>query len=433
MTQKVKNTQINNVMPNDMPVHNWYRFVLSYPPHLVRDYLTKFGASADTTVLDPFCGTGTTPVECKKLGLRSYGLEANAMAHFASTTKTSWDIDPHGFIQACTQIADEAAETTVASGVSLYNDTPLFATFKGDAKLLDLTAEQWQVLSRDFISPIPLHRTLVVLNAIRQHLGCEYRNHQELALARSLVSGIGNVAFGPEIGATPPKSDVEVIPLWLHECRNIATDLRSMQQHPPYPTSTIVRGDARSAPLEPQSVDIVITSPPYPNEKDYTRTTRLESVVLGFINNRAELRTLKQSLLRSNTRNVYAADTDQQWIVGVESVRALARQIEERRIELGKTSGFERLYHRVVELYFGGMAKHFAELQKVLRPGAKLAYVVGDQMSFFRIPIRTGTILADIAERLGYKVESIDLFRTRLATVTKEWIREEVVVLSWNP
>ncbi len=110
----------------------------------------------------------------------------------------------------------------------------------------------------------------------------------------------------------------------------------------------------------------------------------------------------------------------------------ISRSIEERRIELGKTSGFERLYHRVVELYFGGMARHLSELRTILRPGARLAYVVGDQMSYFRIPIRTGEILADIAERIGYKVESIDLFRTRLSTATKQWIKEEVVVLSWS-
>ena len=62
--------------------------------------------------------------------------------------------------------------------------------------------------------------------------------------------------------------------------------------------------------LKPGSVDFVITSPPYPNEKDYTRTTRLESVVLGLIKNRRELRMLKQNLVRSNTRGVYKADTD---------------------------------------------------------------------------------------------------------------------------
>jgi hypothetical protein len=98
---------------------------------------------------------------------------------------------------------------------------------------------------------------------------------------------------------------------------------------------------------------------------------------------------------------------------------------------LGKTSGFERLYARVTKLYFGGMARHLADLRKVLRPGAQLAYVVGDQASYLRVMIRTGQLLADIAASLGYEVVSLDLFRTRLATATREQLREEVVVLRW--
>ena len=116
----------------------------------------------------------------------------------------------------------------------------------------------------------------------------------------------------------------------------------------------------------------------------------------------------------------------------IESIQRIAREIEARRIELGKTSGFERMYARVTKLYFGGMARHLAELRPLLRPGSQLAYVVGDQASYLRVMIRTGQILAEIAERLGYEVVGIDLFRTRLATATKEQLREETVVLRWN-
>ena len=70
-------------------------------------------------------------------------------------------------------------------------------------------------------------------------------------------------------------------------------------------------------------------------------------------------------------------------------------------------------------------------MRDALRPGAHLAYVVGDQASYLRVMIRTGQILADIAQSLGYELVSIDLFRTRLSTVTKEQLREEVVVLRW--
>jgi hypothetical protein len=112
-------------------------------------------------------------------------------------------------------------------------------------------------------------------------------------------------------------------------------------------------------------------------------------------------------------------------------IQHLADVIESRRRELGKTSGFERLYARVTRLYFGGMARHLAQLRTVLRPGAQLACVVGDQASYFRVMIQTGALLADSAQQLGYDLVGIDLFRTRIATATRTHLREEIVVLRW--
>ena len=65
------------------------------------------------------------------------------------------------------------------------------------------------------------------------------------------------------------------------------------------------------------------------------------------------------------------------------------------------------------------------------RRGTDLAYVVGEQASYLRVMIRTGQILAEIAQSLGYELVGIDLFRIRLATATREQLREEVVALRW--
>jgi hypothetical protein len=135
--------------------------------------------------------------------------------------------------------------------------------------------------------------------------------------------------------------------------------------------------------------------------------------------------------VRSNTRNVYKNDSDDEWVANHAEIQRIAGEIEARRIALGKTSGFERLYAKVTKLYFGGMLQHLANLRQVLRPGAYLAYIVGDQASYFRVMIRTGQILANIAESLGFQVVNIELFRARQATATKEQLREEVVVLYW--
>ena len=64
-----KTREDNKLRVEDRAAHDWYRFVLSYPAHIIRTYVERFGLDAKHNVLDPFCGTGTTIVECKKLGI----------------------------------------------------------------------------------------------------------------------------------------------------------------------------------------------------------------------------------------------------------------------------------------------------------------------------------------------------------------------------
>ena len=420
-------TRQNSIAPQDRPIHDWYRFVLSFPPHLVRDYIYDFGLTSGATVLDPFCGTGTTVVEAKMQRLRGIGIEANPFPHFASCVKSDWGVDPSSLLHRANEIAQYTQLILSDQGVD-----DRFPSQDEQLSLRKLPLDAARVLIKNSISPLPLHKTLILLEQIKRHQNDAGHKHFVLALGHSLVNSIGNLRFGPEVGVGRVKQDVPVIAAWLNQVRKMARDLEEIQGAV-YPETVIHLADARSLDciLAPGSVDAVITSPPYPNEKDYTRTTRLESVILGFYKDKAQLRRYKKTLIRSNTRGIYAADDDDQWVVGHAEVQRIAEKIEQRRVELGKTSGFEKLYSRATRLYFGGMARHLAQLRIVLKPNARLAYVVGDQASYLRVLIRTGELLADIAQELGYELVRIDLFRTRFATATQQDLREEVVVLQW--
>ena len=420
-------TRQNSISPQDRPIHDWYRFVLSFPPHLVRQYLDDFGLTNEATVLDPFCGTGTTMVEAKFRGLKAIGIEANPFPHFASCVKTDWRIDPSSLIDKSEEIAYKTQHILSAQGI----DDSTQSTTDG-LTLKRLPDAATRVLIKNSISPLPLHKTLILFEQINHHKRDAVYKYLVLALGNALVNTIGNLRFGPEVGVGKVKQDVPVISTWINQVRRMAMDLCEVQDTE-YLDPEIHLADARNidCKIAPNSVNAVITSPPYPNEKDYTRTTRLESVILGFYEDIAQLRRYKKTLLRSNTRGVYVTDDDDQWISEHTEIQQLADKIEQRRIELGKTSGFEKLYSRATQLYFGGMARHLAQLRSVLKPNAQLAYVVGDQASYLRVMIRTGELLADIAQDLGYKLVRIDLFRTRFATATQNDLREEVIVLEW--
>lgn len=405
----------NKIKDKDSSVHDWYRFVLSFPPHLVQEYIEKFGISQNDVVLDPFCGTGTTNVECKKNGIASIGVEASPITFFASTTKCSWRNPNAQMYQEAMVIADQARRAI---------DTC--------TNLRNLTEKQNKLILKNSISEEPLSQVLILRDIIYSAHSM-YEDYYLLALAKHIVFSYSNLKFGPEVGISRKKVySIDVVGIWLSQVKTMQNDLECHSALSNVSTQ-IVHGDARA--INPaafaKKANFVITSPPYPNEKDYSRTTRLESVLLGYINTKEDLRRVKNNFIRSNTKNVYKDDDDFKFIENIESISSLSKTIEKRRIELNKTSGFERLYAKVVQLYFGGMARHLINLKPVLTPGAKLAYVVGDQASYFKIPIKTAELLAEVAESVGYKVDGIDNFRKRYATATDTWLNEDVLILSY--
>ncbi len=131
----------NKLRPEDRPAHDWYRFVLSFPPHLVRDYVARFGLNSGQRVLDLFCGAGATLVECKKLGISSVGTEPNPMPCFASQVKVTWNVNPDGLLSHAQEVAERAEERLNAEGSGADSDLPLFRKNGKHSRLRSLPTE----------------------------------------------------------------------------------------------------------------------------------------------------------------------------------------------------------------------------------------------------------------------------------------------------
>ncbi len=437
-----RNGAVNTVLKEDLPIHGWYRFVLSFPPHLVWQYISAFQLGSDDLLLDPFCGTGTTLVEAKRNRIASIGCDAHPFAALVSRVKTNWTLEARMLRSVLRHILQRAEAESSEHGLpSLSFDALLLQESCIARDRFHLTEAEEKLLPTGFLSQRPLRRLLIPREEIERQTADRPPEIYEfflLALAHVIANGAGNFAFGPEIYRTKPKPDYDVLGHFARHADLMIIELTAAQSTGLAQTfSWVFTDDARGLSQIPSGISAVITSPPYPNEKDYTRTTRVESILLGLVTDKVSLREVKESLLRSNTRNIFVDDTDGVEVKEFAAIQLVCQAIEKRRVDLGKDSGFERLYHKVVSHYFGGMRRHLRVLRPKLNRRARLAYVVGDQLSFLMVPVATAKLLSEIAQAEGYKTVGCDLWRERVGTKVRHSptnektvrVREEILLL----
>jgi len=161
--------------------------------------------------------------------------------------------------------------------------------------------------------------------------------------------------------------------------------------------------------LQTGAYDALITSPPYCNRYDYTRTYALELALLGV--GEAELIQLRQEMLSCTVENrakdllainpewraaVAAAD-------GQDLLQAVLSYLEKEKEE-GRLNN--NGIPRMVRGYFYEMACAIYECARVLKRGAPLI-MVNDNVRYAGASVSVDLILSDIAERLGFRVERI--------------------------
>lgn len=400
-------------------VHDWYRIMLGYTDHLVADLIDQLGVQPGHRVLDPFCGTGTTLVECMKRGIDSVGVDANPSSVFAARVKTTWRLTTAGLLSSVDRVLQR---------VGPY--LRLKARYRTDPTYEYITASG--MLARGWISPEPLRKALALKACI---LDCHsarspYRKPLMLALVSTVVRDAANVKFGPELYCGPAKDDAEVVAGFAARVRTMAADLSLVADT--RSTARLLEGDSRnlSGLLRHNRAgrfDVLICSPPYPTEHDYTRNARLELAFLEHVTDIASLRSHKQRMIRSHTKNIYVGDRDSRLVSDNPRVKAVTELIRSKVKD--QKHGFARYYPRVIGEYFGGMSRHLKSALTVLKPGAQCAYVLGEQASYANVHVPTADILAGIARSHGYVAEVGEL-RTRQSTTTTTELREQILFLT---
>ena len=244
---------------------------------------------------------------------------------------------------------------------------------------------------------------------------------------------MSNVRYGPGFGVIKPKEDSPVLEEFLKRANRMIEDLElEVHRRNKDTASEVIHGDARRLTeyFADDSVDIMITSPPYPGDHEYTKHSRLELMFMEMARSKEEFRVIKQRMLRGSTTNIYKADSEGDSIRHIASIQKVADEIDKRLQEDGATSGFEKLYTKLIWEYFGGMFIVFKEALRVLKPGSSFSLLVSDSHAFKMVHISTADLLAEVAIEAGFSEPLIELWQFKKSTSHKFLLFENILTLS---
>ena len=351
-----------------------------------------------------------------------------------SQAKTDWTIDLEQAKKSITRSVLRASHRYAAylqraERVKRYTvqSDPLFQNSSIGSYLI-----QSGLLHRGWISPRIALKALLLAEEIAK-LPTPLKNFLFLSFLGLLVPDFSNMSYGPELYRKRKLDDCDVFGLFDSRTNENLGKLLELKENYKNPRCNIRLGDSANGGLsfiDRASVQAIITSPPYLSDHDYSRMTRLELVFTGTVASRDDLRVVKKMLLRSSSKNVYKEDCRTEDVLRFAAVRDVIAAVTERaRL---KTSGFSKVYPKLVGEYFGGMYRHFQEVGRVLKPGGYAAYIVGDQSSFFAIPIPTARILAQLAEHCGSRLNLVSMEPVRKFRGTRgkvSWSNSEWLIL----
>ena len=369
---------------------------------LVRSLLDQTEAK---TFLDPFSGSGTAPLTAGSMGLDGTGIEIMPVGNLSARAivAAANGLVYNDFIQASNDLNDSLLSDT-------YDASLLFPHIPITERAFPERTEQDLAKARKFVAGIrdPSLHTLLTLACVSVLEEISYTRKDGQFLRWDPQSG-------RKVSPRLHKSDIPTLAQALQRrLDEIANDIPELQRKYGGATPAFVDGSSLTElrKLPDRSFDAVVTSPPYANRYDYTRTYALELVYLGYDADR--LKELRQDLLSATVENRSKRDlllreygnapllhhafsmTDNQ--------SALQEALHILRQEAHNLSN--RNVIPLVENYFTEMALVVSELARLVTPGGSV-FMVNDNVRYHGQEIPVDLILSDFAEQSGFRCEAI--------------------------
>ncbi len=393
----------------DKLAYSWYKYKEAFSASLVEYFFGSYAGKISGKVLDPFAGIGTTLFAASAQGIPADGIELLPIgqeiihARLLSEREISSDdlttLEHWITSSPWKESSEKVAFSTIRITENAYPPETVEAIerYRG---ALQQENEKVQAILRLVL--------LCVLEGISytrkdgQYLRWDARSGKQRPGTKAFNKG-EILAFDAAITAKLKEilSDIRdaETPVTLFPVKRTMKDIR------------LFKGSCLEVlpTLETASYGAVVTSPPYCNRYDYTRTYALELAMLGLT--QAEVSGLRQEMLSCTVENreKNLLKICPQWTPFIEAAnQQKLLQTIYTYLEHEKASGAlnNNGIPRMVRGYFSEMACVIGECARVLKPNARL-FMVNDNVRYAGVSISVDTILSDIARSLGFEVENI--------------------------
>ena len=388
-----------------LPVSRWFKYKEGFSAELV-EYCLAATKVSKGTVLDPFAGSGTTLFTANRLSLDSVGVEILPIAQEIIQVQ---------------ELALSSSSTELASGIRAF-----LASQPWKRRAIEAKVEKLNEISITRGAYGEQNRT-----SLEQYLGCLQGLEPPLArvLRFAALCILESISFTRKdgqflrwdfrSGRSRGKSETgfDKGKIWefdeaiTSKLLEIADDLESLASKPEKNRVTLVKGSILrdAAKIEQGSISAVVTSPPYLNRYDYTRTYALELAFLGFGDD--QVKALRQELLSATVENREKdlAITDEAFLKAkelLEGIRAY-KACRDYLFELAEkgelnNSGIARMF----EGYFTELSAALVHISAMMESDAPFI-MVNDNVRYGGLAIPVDLILSEVAKRLGMKTEVI--------------------------
>ena len=362
----------------ELPVHRWFWYKEGYSPKLV-EWAIDREVKAPESLLDPFCGVGTSLIAAKHRGMAARGIDASDLAVFVSKTKTQ-------------NYSSRDLEAVKEFAASIFSQSRPASPMRWDFELFD---PRVAFPKRNFNDILFLRERIETLDP-------GPRNLLLLALLSILPQISLVIKDGGVLKIAKEKSAMPVKDAFRRKVKQIIVDLESWHQSGPEPE--VYLGDARATGFPDESEQLVVTSPPYLNNIDYSKIYGLELSLFAMSKAAAE-----EVRLRS-----------------VRSFIGRKMRVERMPPEVGEIG--ERI--PIIGTYFADMEGAIAEMHRILVNGGA-AYVNVSNSVIHETHVLVDEVLGEMAERIGFSDVEIVVGAERIADVrpAKVKTRESVVIM----